>query len=162
MEFLFLESEDNSSNSKLESVLNGFLADEFITASQYFLNKQVAKGKALEHTENNFDDSSKDEIEHFEKISNFMQATGMKINANLEDFMKNTAYPFQKIKSEEETKTLIEMMIKSEDVAIAGYEKFLKGNLHKKYPDLFTMIGDILNEEREHKKELEDILSSIK
>lgn len=145
----------------LEESLNSFLADEYTTASQYFLSGIVAKGKGINFLTQLFQDSYADELVHMKKISDFMQSVGMNVQVSLNELIENSTFPFHHINSEESTVSLCKLMIESENAAIDSYSAFMRCVETSDFPDLNILIGEILTEEREHKKELEDLLSSI-
>ena len=150
-----------SGDLSLEEQLNVFLADEYITASQYFLGSIVAKGHALEFMTKLFEDSYADELVHMKKISDFMQSVNMNLEVSLNDLVSNASFPFRHLNSEETTSALCNLMIESENAAIDSYSRFLKNFNYDEYPELKNLISEILLEEREHKKELDDLASAI-
>ena len=145
----------------LEEQLNVFLADEYITASQYFLGIIVAKGHALEFMTKLFEDSYADELVHMKKISDFMQSLNMNLEVSLNDLVANASFPFRHLNSEETTSTLCNLMNESENAAIDSYSRFIKDFNCDEYPELKNLIAEILLEEREHKKELDDLASAL-
>jgi ferritin-like protein/outer membrane lipoprotein SlyB len=146
---------------KLSKILIKLAADEYIAYNQYYLGALSAKGKHLNYLEKVFDTNGKDELDdHFNKLVDWMQSVGISPEFDYLEIDKKAGTKFVGIKDGTDTRSLVDLEITAEKEAIESYENALKDELVKSYPDLVTLLGEILIDERTHLRDLEDLKSS--
>lgn len=151
-----------TTNSSLAETLNAFIADEHIAAIQYKMAKVVAKGKALNFANKIFDDNGDEEDEHFDELVEYAQSLNIPVQVNPSQMEVNCTTPFVDVTDGDSTSQLVSILISAEKRAIEGYETALKNSsIISEHPELTQFFGEILNDERGHLKELEDVKSSI-
>lgn len=149
--------------SSLEETLNAYIADEYFAALQYRMAKVVAQGKALDYADSVFGDNKEDEDEHFDEIVTFAQSLKIPVKVNPEEMKVNCTVPYVDVVDGDTTAQLVSILIASEKAAIEGYTIGLSNeSITKEYPELIQFLGEKLNDERTHLKELEDLESNIK
>jgi rubrerythrin len=92
---------------------------------------------------------------------NWMQSNGMHPEFNYIDINEAAGTKFVPIRDEISTAELITIAIQGEKEAIEAYTAAMEAEEIKTYPDLVVMLGEILVDEREHLKMLEDLRSSV-
>lgn len=149
--------------SSIDDVLNTLVADEFFASLSYKNAAIVAQGSSLNECLELFDKTAEDEYEdHLVKLVNFAQSIGIGIQMNLIEMSKNCTTPAITVGTAENTEILIKKLIDAELKAIEAYKLAMKNErIREEYPELINIFADILCDEREHKKELEDVWSSI-
>ena len=153
---------DITTNSSLSETLNAFIADEHIASVQYKMAKVVAKGKALNFASKIFDDNGDEEEEHFDELVTYAQSLNIPVQVNPSQMQTNCTTPFVDITDGDSTSQLVSILISAEKKAIAGYETALRNEgIIAEHPELTQFFGEILNDERGHLKELEDVKSNI-
>ena len=151
-----------TSNSTLEDTLNAFIADEHIASTQYKMAKVVAKGKALNFADKIFDENGDEEDEHFDELVTYAQSLNIPVQVNPSQMETNCTTPFVDITDGDSTAQLVSILISAEKKAIAGYETALRNEaIVAEHPELTQFFGELLNDERGHLKELEDVMSNI-
>ena len=151
-----------TTNSSLAETLNAFIADEHLAAIQYKMAKVVAKGKALNFANKIFDDNGDEEDEHFDELVEYAQSLNIPVQVNPSQIEVNCTTPFVDVSDGDSTAQLVSILISAEKKAIEGYETALKNTgIISDHPELTQFFGEILNDERGHLKELEDVKSSI-
>lgn len=151
-----------TSNSTLEDTLNAFIADEHIASTQYKMAKVVAKGKALNFADKIFDENGDEEDEHFDELVTYAQSLNIPVQVNPSQMETNCTTPFVDITDGDSTAQLVSILISAEKKAIAGYEIALRNEaIVAEHPELTQFFGELLNDERGHLKELEDVMSNI-
>ena len=151
-----------TSNSSLEETLNAFIADEHIASTQYKMAKAVAKGKALNFANKVFDDNGDEEDEHFDELVTYAQSLGLPVQVNPSQMEVNCTTPFVDMTDGDSTAQLVAILISAEKKAIQGYETALRNTaIVAQHPELLQFFGELLNDERRHLKELDDVLSNI-
>lgn len=151
-----------TTNSSLAETLNAFIADEHLAAIQYKMAKVVAKGKALNFANKIFDDNGDEEDEHFDELVEYAQSLNIPVQVNPSQIEANCTTPFVDVTDGDSTAQLVSILISAEKKAIEGYETALKNTgIISDHPELTQFFGEILNDERGHLKELEDVKSNI-
>ena len=149
-------------NSTLEETLNAFIADEHIASTQYKMAKVVAKGKALDFSNKIFDENGDEEDEHFDELVTYAQSLNIPVQVNPSQMEINCTTPFVDMTDGDSTAQLVSILISAEKKAISGYETALRNSsITSEHPELIQFFGELLNDERGHLKELEDVMSSI-
>lgn len=151
-----------TSNSSLEETLNAFIADEHIASVQYKMARVVAKGKALHFADKIFDENGDEEDEHFDEIVTYAQSLNIPVQVNPSQMETNCTTPFVDMTDGDSTAQIVSILISAEKKAINGYETALRNEgIIREHPELTQFFGELLNDERGHLKELEDVLSTI-
>lgn len=151
-----------TSNSTLEETLNAFIADEHIASTQYKMAKVVAKGKALNFADKIFGENGDEEDEHFDELVTYAQSLNIPVQVNPSQMEANCTTPFVDITDGDSTAQLVQILISAEKKAIGGYETALRNEaIIAEHPELTQFFGELLNDERGHLKELEDVMSNI-
>lgn len=151
-----------TTNSSLAETLNAFIADEHLAAIQYKMAKVVAKGKALNFADKVFHDNGDEEDEHFDELVEYAQSLNIPVQVNPSQIEANCTTPFVDVTDGDSTAQLVSILISAEKRAIEGYETALKNTgIISDHPELTQFFGEILNDERGHLKELEDVKSNI-
>lgn len=151
-----------TTNSTLEETLNAFIADEHIASVQYKMAKVAAKGKALNFANKIFDDNGDEEEEHFDELVTYAQSLNIPVQVNPSQMDVNCTTPFVDITDGDNTAQLVSILINAEKKAIEGYGTALKNeSIISEHPELVHVFGELLNDERGHLKELEDVMSNI-
>lgn len=149
--------------SSLEDTLNTYIADEYFAALQYKMAKVVAQGKALDYADSVFEDNEEDEEEHFNEIVTFAQSLKIPVKVNPDEMKNNCTTPYVDVVDGDTTAQLVSILIAAEKSAIKGYTIGLSNEtITKEHPELIQFLGEKLNDERTHLKELEDLESNIK
>lgn len=151
-----------TTNSSLEETLNAFIADEHIASTQYKMAKVVAKGKALNFANKIFGDNGDEEDEHFDELVTYAQSLNIPVQVNPSQMEVNCTTPFVDMTDGDSTAQLVSILVSAEKAAISGYETALRNEgIISLHPELTQFFGEILNDERGHLKELEDVMSNI-
>ena len=151
-----------TTNSTLQETLNAFIADEHIASTQYKMAKVVAKGKALNFSNKIFSENGDEEDEHFDELVTYAQSLNIPVQVNPSQMELNCTTPFVDITDGDSTAQLVSILIDAEKKAISGYETALRNAaIIAEHPELTQFFGELLNDERGHLKELEDVMSNI-
>jgi len=148
-------------DTSLDELFNAFIADEMWAALNYKNAAFVSKGKALKFSNGIFNDNSDEEFEHMEELVDMAQSLGIKVKVNPKDAETNCTTPYVDLASDEDTKKLVKIFLKTERAAIDGYQTALKNKNVLEKPELCQFFGEICNDEHDHLKELMDLASNV-
>lgn len=148
--------------AELKRILVRLANDEYIAYNQYYLNALAAKGKQLDYLTKVFDTNGKDELDdHYQKLIDWMQSKEISPDFNYQSINDNAGTKFMSIHDGISTRELVDMEITAELEAINSYETALESNSVRVYPDLVTLLGEILIDERTHLRDLQDLKDSM-
>lgn len=149
-------------NSSLAETLNAFIADEHIASVQYKMARVVARGSALHFADKIFDENGEEEEEHFDELVTYAQSLNIPVQVNPSQMEINCTTPFVDMNDGDSTMQIVAILISAEKKAIEGYETALRNTtIINGHPELTQFFGELLNDERGHLKELEDVKSNI-
>lgn len=148
-------------SDSLAKLLNSILADEFLAYITYKMCEVAMVGNKQHNLVEVADDNGKDELDdHFKNLVDWMQSKGIKVVTSVDEMAKITNCTKFTVTDGMKTSEVVDILIKSEQEAIAVYEKTLDDE-SVKY-DLRTMLSGFLQDEREHLKKLTDIRSEMR
>ena len=142
--------------------LNKLLGDELIAHLQYAIASKTVFGTDYDACASEFDQHSKEELEHFNKILDLMVQRHLEVEQDLLTLIKESKSGYE-IMSETASKELVKFHIQAEKNAINTYREFLDNLTKEEQKDyaLIHEIKNILSDEIEHRTDLEIISSSI-
>ena len=146
----------------MEEFLNKLLGDELIAHLQYAIAAKVVVGTDYDACAAEFDQHSKEELEHFNTILDLMVQRHLKVNSDLLTLIKDAKSGYENMNFTS-SNDLVNFQIKAEKNAIEAYREFLSllEKAEKKDYALIRNIKSILDDEIEHRTDLEKISSSI-
>jgi bacterioferritin len=146
--------------AELLADLNRAYADEWLAAYAYNHMGQVVTGRpAAKQLSSLLLDTSKDELEHQQKLAERIVSLGGKPTAELSKLIEasNAGYPTPPA-NEKDFEAIVKTVIHAEHDAIEVYNKLVQ-KTHGKDPITYNVILDILSEEVEHEDEFESLIS---
>lgn len=145
----------------LKDKLNAILADEFLAYVNYKMCEVSMKGNKQSLLERLAQQHGLDELDdHYQNLVDWMQSKGLKVVTSIKDMEKITNCTVFEIKDGMHTSEIVDILIKSEEEAIAAYEKVLDDEAVKY--DLREMLARFLSDERKHLKSLNDAKAEMK
>lgn len=147
---------------KKEEFLNKLLGDELISHLQYAIASKVVEGADYDVCKAEFETHSKEELDHFNKIMDLIIQRGYKVDSDLKSLINNAKSGYSKMNMVG-SKELVDFQHKAEVNAINAYREFL-GYLEKETKKDYAAIKEIksiLNDEIEHRTDLEKMFTSI-
>lgn len=146
--------------SEKETWMNELLGDELIAHLQYKLAAEIVVGTDYDSCATEFSKHADEEYEHFGELLKKMVEQHMEVNTGLISLIKRSYSGYEKM-SGTSSKYLCQFHLKAEQNAVKAYKKFLKALEDSDDFGLRQVIRKILNDELEHRIDLEKILSSI-
>jgi len=145
---------------ELKGKLNALVADEFLAFINYRMCRVAMKGNKQHELDRASTTIGWDEMEdHFENLVNWMQSKGITVVTSVKEMERITNCTVFEIKDGDATSEIVDKLIKSEEEAIAAYEKVLD-DAAVKY-DLRTLLSRFLTDERRHLKRLTDVKNEM-
>ncbi len=130
---------------KLLKVLNEALAQEHACQIRYLTHAAVITGPYAEPISNRLKEIAEDEKEHAIKLRDRITALG---GTPTMEVAREDLIPARTLKA------ILDVNLKEEDKAIALYRSILHA-VGQEGESLYETIGDIIQDEQEHKEELE-------
>lgn len=142
-----------------EEWMNRLLGDELIAHLQYKIASATVVGTDYDSCATEFDKHANEEYDHFSKLLEKMVQEHLHVNPDLLSLIKNSQSGYTNM-TRVDSEYFCKFMWKAEKDAIRAYKEF-----YRKIDDgdvtLKHLIRDILEDEIEHRTDLEKILTSI-
>ena len=139
--------------------MNKLVGDELIAHLQYTIAAHVVVGTDYDSSKAEFEQHAADELEHMNTLLEKMIQEHLPVDQDLISLIKNSYSGYVDMKGQS-SKDLLLFHHQAEINAIKSYKAFLKALGNEDY-GLKQKLRSILNDELEHRTDLEKVLSSV-
>ena len=146
--------------TKLLTLLNKALADEWLAYYQYWVGAKVAVGRMRNFIAQELEEHAGEELKHAGMLVERIIQLGGTPLLEPQEWNKQTNCGYDK-PSDPDTKVLLRQNIKGEQCAIGVYNKVLEV-VKDKDPITYHIVLEILEDEVKHEEDLEAILADMK
>ena len=145
--------------SKLIAELNKNFADEWLAYYQYWLGAKLAKGPMKNSVVAELEEHALDELRHAQMLAERIIQLGGTPPISPQEWYKVTSCGYLDPK-DPHVKILLQQNIKGEQCAIREYNELIKMVKDKDFVT-YKLASEILADEVEHEKDLENLLEDI-
>lgn len=146
----------------VEDIVQSLRADEWISNYQYFIGREISKGRSKNFLDKTFDEIGSEEFnDHFKNLSDWLQANGFSLVTSFNKMNEIANTPFVEVDDPASTEELLDIAIKGEEDAIEAYRAALQEESVKEYPELTWLFMEFLKDELVHKRDLLDVKSQF-
>lgn len=146
--------------NELLKLLNGALADEWLSYYQYWVGSFIIKGPMRPNVETELKEHAKEEFSHASTLAERIIQLGGTPLLDPKEWQNNTNCGYE-VPSNPSVQEILKQNIKGEQCAIQAYHEMLQKIKFSDDPITANMIRKIMEDEVGHEEDLESLLEDI-